>query len=351
MGSGIAGWRPLAVLTAAGLAVVICILAGDALHPAPARPSPVTPHRQPPPARTSKDVGSALGSGSPFTNGLWLGTTAGEQSLTSFDQEVGPAILAASYVHWGTPVGHLASLITSATDQHAEAILELEPGPGGHNTDQIASGAGGSDAWLEQVGRMVARSGDPVAVSFYPEMNGTWHAGWSSGPASYIHAYRHVHEVLSSYAGSLITWFWQSSAIHKDTPSPMPWWPGRGYVDVAALDSYYYYPHDTFEAVFGETIRQVRQLSPTVPIMIGETAAGPLFDRQAWEINDLFAGIRRYGLIGLVWFNDYQHRFPYQFHQDWRLQDHSAALAAFRACLTEYGPLATFKTTRRQSPA
>jgi hypothetical protein len=42
----------------------------------------------------------------------------------------------------------------------------------------------------------------------------------------------------------------------------------------------------------------------------------------------LFAGIRRYHLIGLVWFDAAQHSGPY--HQDWQLEGHPAAVAAFR---------------------
>jgi hypothetical protein len=273
-----------------------------------------------------------------------LGVYAGGQSLGQFDSQVAPAALTVSYVHWGTPVSRLAQLITAAAAERAEPILELEPGADGHNTSQILAG-GASDAWLGQFGQMIAQVGRPVAVSFFPEMNGAWHAAWSKGPASYVLAYRHVHDVLERRAGSLITWFWQSSAIHKDTPSPMPWWPGARYVDVAAMDSYYYYPDDTFDAIFGATIGLIRSAAPDVPIMIGETATGPLYNREVWEINNLFAGISENRLLGLVWFDQFQHHRPYQFHQDWRLQDFPAALAAFRACLAEYGPLARLRTT------
>jgi hypothetical protein len=279
----------------------------------------------------------------PFTKGFLLGVYTGGQPLTGFGSQVATAALTVTYVHWGTPVAYLAQLIASAAQHKAEAILELEPGAFGHNASQIAAGTGGSDSWLRQFGQTVRALRYPVAVSFFPEMNGPWHARWSRGPASYVRAYRHVHALLSSLAGPWITWFWQVSAIHKDTPSPMPWWPGGGDVDVAALDSYYYYQHDTFTAIFGRTIALIRRAGPRVPIMIGETATGPLFGRQVTEIGDLFAGVRRAGLIGLVWFNQYQHKPPYQFHQDWRLQDHPAALAAFRRFLAANGPLARLK--------
>jgi hypothetical protein len=346
MGLRAAARRPGMAVAALGLGAAIA-LAGCAGVPLPSQPAPSQP------APSGSTPASATPGGSPSsapppgaikatTKGLVLGAFSGGQRLAGFDQQVGPAILTVSYVHWGTPVGHLATLVNSAARDHAEAVLEFEPGAYGRNASDIAAG-GGSDAWLDQVGHLLVRLRRHVAVSFFPEMNGPWHQGWSAGPASYVQAYRHVHAVLSGLAGWLITWIWQSSAIHKDTPSPMPWWPGAGYVDVAAMDSYYYYPHDSFNAVFGATISQIRPAAPAVPIMIGEVATGPLYNRQVWEINNLFAGIRRDGLIGLIWFNQFQHERPYQFHQDWRLQDNHAALAAFRTCLAQYGPLSTLK--------
>ncbi len=299
--------------------------------PGTAAPSP-TP--LPPPARTAQPTAG------PFTAGLRIGAFTGGQSLASFDAKVGQAVLTVSYVRWGTPVRWLAHVVAAAAAARAEPVLELYPGPLGHNARQIAAGAGGSEGWLASFGRTIAQTGDPVTISFFPEMNGPWRQWWSQGPANYIRAFRHVHAVLSARAGPLITWFWQPSAMHNANPDPMPWWPGSGYADIVALDGYYYFPHDTFDAIFGATIKLVRRAAPAVPMMVGETAAGPMYGRQAWEVGNLFAGIRGHRLLGLVWFNRDQHYQPYQFHQDWRLQDHPGALAAFRACLRRYGPLA-----------
>ena len=337
-GTGRAG-RVATLAVGVVVAVGAAWVTGLALRSSPTQPT-TDPPRHSSPAARKVPVPQAL---RPFTTGLLLGAYTGGQDLRGFDSQVGPAVLTVSYVPWGAPVNFLTARIKSAARQHAEAIIELEPGALGHSARQIASGSGGSDTWLSQLGRAIKRLGDPVEVSFFPEMNGPWHKAWSHGAANYVAAFRHVHAVLGAVAGTRITWVWQPSAIHKDTPSPMPYWPGAGYVDVAAMDGYYYYQHDTFDAVFGKTVSQIRQVAPTLPLMIGETATGPLFNRQVLEINDLFAGIRRSHLIGLVWFNQFQHYAPYQFHQDWRLQDNPAALATFRACLVKYGPLARLK--------
>ena len=53
--------------------------------------------------------------------------------------------------------------------------------------------------------------------------------------------------------------------------------------------------------MFGPTIGAVRTLT-SAPILIAETGAVPAAGQPA-KIDDLFAGIRSYGLLGFVWFN------------------------------------------------
>jgi hypothetical protein len=274
-----------------------------------------------------------------FTAGIRVGV-AGE-SLASFDLGVARASAAVAYVSWGTPLSWLARLIHRDAWRGAQPIFELYPGPGAWNASQVAYGSG--DSWLRSLSHAIAADGRHVVLSFFPEMNGPWRASWSSGPASYIRAYRHVNNVVGAIAGSLVTWSWQPSAMHNANPDPMPWWPGAGYVNMISLDGYYYFPHDNFSTIFAATIRLVRRTAPNLPLMVGETAAGPMYGRQTWEINDLFAGVRRYGLLGFVWFDHAQHSAPFNFHQDWHLEDHAAALAAFRAGLARYGPVARYQ--------
>jgi hypothetical protein len=55
---------------------------------------------------------------------------------------------------------------------------------------------------------------------------------------------------------------------------------------------------------------------------------GPLAG-QVKKITGLFAGIRRNHLLGLIYFDVAQDNGLY--HQDWRLDNNPAAVAAFRA--------------------
>ncbi len=62
-------------------------------------------------------------------------------------------------------------------------------------------------------------------------------------------------------------------------------------------------------------------------MLVSETAVGPEAD-QARKIPDLFAGMRQYGTLGLVWFDIAQDNGIY--HQDWHIEDNPAAEASFR---------------------
>lgn len=53
------------------------------------------------------------------------------------------------------------------------------------------------------------------------------------------------------------------------------------------------------------------------------------------SFDNLFAGVRRHQLNGLVWFDMHQHGGIN--HQDWRLEDNPAALAAFRREARSFG--------------
>lgn len=273
-------------------------------------------------------------------------------ALASFDHAIGhKATLTVAYLNWGSPFP--AKYVSDAASLGARTVLELEP-RGRHvpSLGQIARGRG--DRWLHSFAATIAATRLPFALSFGPEMNGSWYTYGAGTARAYISAFRHVHNVLlrdvgkaltPATASRLLTFMWQPSAMHTSTPSPRPYWPGTRYVELIGLDGYYYHPTDTFHVIFDRTISMLRKLSPKTRIMIGETAVGPRIGHQVRGIYDLFAGIRHRKLAGLIWFNRNQaglHYVPRKrvYHQDWRLQDHPGAMRAFIAGLKADGPLA-----------
>ena len=119
---------------------------------------------------------------------------------------------------------------------------------------------------------------------------------------------------------------WTLQADEPGTGPIASWWPGEKYVTWVGIDGYYYRPSETFFSIFGKTIAEVRALTG-LPVLLSEVAVGPQAG-QARKIPDLFAGMRHYGTLGLVWFDIAQHNGVY--HQDWHIEDNPSAETAFR---------------------
>jgi hypothetical protein len=110
--------------------------------------------------------------------------------------------------------------------------------------------------------------------------------------------------VFRTAGAANVIWLWTVNVIDNSIPipDPAPWWPGSSYVNWVGIDGYYYMSSQSFSQVFGPTIVAVLNLTGD-PILIAETGAAPDAGQPA-KINDLFTGIRSYGLLGLLWFDE-----------------------------------------------
>jgi hypothetical protein len=206
----------------------------------------------------------------------------------------------------------------------AVTILQMDP------TDASIQGiiTGAYDDYLCTYADSVRNFGHPVVIGFGHEMNANWYS-WGYGhvpPQTFVAAWRHIVRLFRRQGASNVTWLW---TVNQDLPSTGPiaaWWPGADYVTWVGIDGYYYRQSDTFASVFGRTIAQVRAFTGK-PLLLSETAVGP-GRLQAAKIDGLFAGMRQYQTLGLVWFDIAQHQGIY--HQDWRIENSRAAVAAFR---------------------
>jgi beta-mannanase len=226
------------------------------------------------------------------------------------------------YNGWGEQFQ--SSFAADARARGATVVVDLDP-----TTVSLSSIVDGrQDSYLASYARQVLRFGHPVVISFGHEMNGNWYPwGWThASPQMYVQAWRHVVNVFRKVGADNVTWLWTVSGVASGDGPISDYWPGQAYVTWIGVDAYYYRPVDTFASVFGPTLRQARQLG-SEPIVISETAVGPLAG-QVQKIPGLFAGIRRRGLLGFVWFDVAQHQGVYK--QDWRLENHRVAGAAFR---------------------
>jgi mannan endo-1,4-beta-mannosidase len=259
------------------------------------------------------------------------GAEASYQRVETFAATVGrrPDIVV-SFGVWGAPFD--ARFARTAHAHGAAPLIQLEP----VHASLASIVAGRYDRYLRSYASEVRIFRHPVILSFAPEFNGPWYSwGWTrSPPATWRAAWRHVVTLFRKRGASNVTWLW---TVNRQFPGSGPlagYWPGPGYVDWVGIDAYYSNRNDTFATVFNPTIDSVQKVT-TKPVLISETAAGQVTG-QARAIPGLFAGIIRRHLLGLVWFDMSQHRGLY--HQNWRLEGHPAAIAAFRRGLASWKP-------------
>jgi hypothetical protein len=226
------------------------------------------------------------------------------------------------YGGWGE--AFKTTFAQTARDHGAATLLQWDPT--GVSVAMIASG--GYDGYLRSFAASVRGFGGPVVIGFGHEMNAYWYS-WAyrhTEPATFVAAWRHIVTLFRAEGANNVTWLWTVQADEPGTGPIASWWPGPDYVTWVGVDGYYYRPSESFYSVFGETIAEVRMLTGK-PVLLSETAVGPLAG-QAGKIPGLFAGMRQYGTLGLVWFDITQHGGLYS--QDWRIEDSAATEAAFR---------------------
>jgi hypothetical protein len=226
------------------------------------------------------------------------------------------------YSGWGEPFK--TSFAETVSGHGAATILQWDPTLA--SVSKIA--AGGYDGYLRSFADSVRDFGHPVVIGFGHEMNAYWYSwGYGHLPApTFVAAWRHIVTLFRGQGAENVTWLWTLQADEAGTGPIASWWPGAQYVTWVGIDGYYYSPSETFFSIFGKTIAQVRDFTG-LPLLLSEVAVGPDAG-QAQKIPDLFAAMRQYGTLGLVWFDIAQHQGTY--HQDWHIEDNPAAEAAFR---------------------
>jgi mannan endo-1,4-beta-mannosidase len=300
--------RPLVTLALAVLTAV-AIAAGVVIYNDVSKPhGPLT--------SLPASAGSYLGV---YTKGL----PASYDGISSFKQSTGTTPdLVMYYSGWYVPFP--TTFADTVADHGAAPLIQMDPDK--ISISKIASG--GSDAYLSQYAEAVKAYKHPVILSFGHEMNGTWSSwGYTKTPAAtFVAAWKHIVTEFRALGATNVTWLWTANIINNTKsgkiPNPRPWWPGSAYVNWVGLDGYYLKSGWQFAPLFGPTINAVRQFT-SAPILIAETGAQTTADQPA-KVADLFAGVKKYGLLGLVYFDTANSA-----HQEFGLSS-QAAIDAFR---------------------
>ncbi len=251
------------------------------------------------------------------------GSPPGYAPIAAFAKAAGrQPSLVGDFSGWGKPFA--ASYAQTIRKHGAVMIVQIDPA--GASVAGIA--AGDYDSYLRSYADSVRDFGHPVVIGFGHEMNAPVYSwGYGHVPAStFVAAWRHIVTLFRGQGAGNVTWLWTISADGPGTGPVASWWPGADYVTWVGIDGFYLRRSATFRTVFGRTISQVRALSAK-PLLVSETAVRP-GSGSFVKIASLFAGIRRFGLLGLVWFNEAEHQGSSD--QDWRIQDDPAAETAFR---------------------
>jgi hypothetical protein len=254
---------------------------------------------------------------------------AEEQAVTAFERIIGRRLAINNvYVSWtgAMPVQVAAWDVRSG----AVPMISWAGGPAG----QIASGA--DDALIRARARQLKSLPGPVLLRWFPEMDsGPGHAD-AGTPATFVAAWRRMHELFALAGATNVRWVWCPTAAGFAAGTAQAYYPGKAYVNWIGADGYNWAPelaHDrwrSFTQIFSAFYRWA--LPTGEPLLVGEfgTVEGAPGAKAAWftqagrALRTLFPSIR-----AVVYFESDHENFGQFF--DWRVTTSPSSLASFRA--------------------
>ncbi len=195
--------------------------------------------------------------------------------------------------------------------------------------------AGKYDAEIRSYARAVRGFVCHIVLSFGHEMNGWWYP-WGmpwTRPSVFIAAWRHIHDIFAAEGVTNVIWSWDPSHQYaqykakKVASSASEWYPGNRYVDWVGLDGYLN-PGQNFKEVFSRQLASIASVARSKPVYLAETGVAPN-PHEIRQMDDLFAGIKRYHIDGLIWFDQ-------NAKQKWKLQGRPAAAAEYRKLVARF---------------
>jgi hypothetical protein len=270
---------------------------------------------------------------------LWgAATETGLGELPGFEADAGKrASLFLSYSSFANDSDFPSSDAAAVVAHGATPVVTWEPwDPASGSASQpayrlsaIISGA--DDAYITRWANEVRAFGHPIWLRFAHEMNGDWYP-WAesvngNAPGQYVAAWRHVHDLFAHAGATNVAWIWTPNVVYPGTTALAELYPGDAYVNWVGVDGYNWgstrpQGWQSPEAVFGETLSALRQLSSR-PIVIGETASAEAGGSKAAWINQFFATLAAHPEVrAFLWFNLNK-------ETDWRIESSPAATQAF----------------------
>ena len=194
--------------------------------------------------------------------------------------------------------------------------------------DDLVSGM--YDAEIDMRATGAAALGKKFFLDFAAEMNGD--EAWSGhDPASYVIAWRHVHDRFVAAGATNVVWAWCPNVTDSDNTNnmTMAYYPGDAYVDWTGVDGYNWGTSDpnftwqSFQNVFQNIYPLLAKVGK--PILIGEMASDEVGGSKSQWITDIVPTLKAdFPMIkAFVWFDIKKER-------SWQINSSSSSLAAYQ---------------------
>jgi hypothetical protein len=224
-------------------------------------------------------------------------------------------------------------------------LITWMPFGDGDPLDEIIAGT--HDAAITAEAQNAKGLGVQILLRWGHEMNGNWYpwsgslsggddagadGGGENGPAKYVAAWKHVHDIFTTVGATNVVWIWCINVADVPDVAWNHWtnyYPGDDYVDWVGLDAYNWGSSSSccIWSSFGDLVDTPYQDYASVkPIMLPETASAEVGgDKGAW-ITDMHNLIKTQytDIKGVVWFDINK-------ETDWRIASSPSALAAYKA--------------------
>jgi hypothetical protein len=259
------------------------------------------------------------------TSGKFLGLEANGAPdsltpVTTFAANIGKKPnLVGQYVAWNAPFD--ANGVAKAWSYGALYYMAWEP----FDASVQAIADGQSDTYITRFARAVRALNLPVALSFGHEMNGNWYPWGTSQttPATFVAAWRHIHDLFAQAGASNVIWVWNPNIINPMPQTQLePLYPGDSYVNWIGLTGYFPTTGtQTYATLFEPTMTEIRSFT-TKPFIIAETSVetGPAEVTCADNLVSTVTG--HSDILGFIWFDIDKGGV------DWRVESRPAVRAA-----------------------
>jgi mannan endo-1,4-beta-mannosidase len=201
------------------------------------------------------------------------------------------------------------------------------------------------DDYIDQFAAGVKELGLPVVIRLDQEMNADYYP-WSdtmtyNQRGEYVRLWRYVVDRFRAIgADKDVIWLWTPNRV-DDIPQKQiaSFYPGDDYVDWVGVDGYWRNKSQAYDfaVTYNRTLGLLRALTDK-PIFIGEVGATENGGHKVAWINSFFAELpKNPDIIGFAWFNltVVYGSGDATVSNDWRINSSDAAVAAFRAGISD----------------